>query len=224
MKPSKHKLSKASFTQSDIEFALRQWVERSALETPKTDQEIVQMLSKMDLSNVPKPDPARFERLIQERLVRKQPAPKPEMEEQPPVPPTGPERDKPKSKKRAQLPSNPPPLPASFDEFCRRLQKGKAGYFSGRQMDRLTKGVTYEGVALQAHDTSIGWRFSRIGEGANRCLPLRKVYECLVKAGNIQQSAVEPKPGRGEPALRRRESSPITVSAVEPDFWAFKAR
>ena len=53
-----------------IELALHKLAQRLDVGLPQTDEEIVKMLNSQDLSNVPKPDPARFERLIQERLQR----------------------------------------------------------------------------------------------------------------------------------------------------------
>ena len=101
-----------------------------------------------------------------------------------------------KPRPRTKTRSKCVPLLVGFKEFCRRLQKKDEGFFTGAQVTRLIKGATYYGIALQAHEIKIGWGISRLGDGANWCLDLRKVYNCLVKAGNIMRP----------PSARRRLS------------------
>jgi hypothetical protein len=200
MKPNKTKGRKGTHLPSAVELALHKLAQRVDIRSPQSDEDVVEMLNSQDLSNVPQPDPGRFERLIQERLQGTRPAPK-----------------RPEAVRLVKQSSGPPPLPASFAEFRRRLQKGKAGYFTAVQVDRLIGGVTHDGAKLQPHDLPIGWRFSRLGEEANCCLPLEEVYRCLVKAGKIQPPTSRPKPKGGEPVVTER------MVNLRQDFWAFKA-
>jgi hypothetical protein len=203
MKPNKTKGPKAGHLPSAVELILHKLAQEADVRSPQSDEDIVEMLNSQDLSNVPKPDPGRFERLIQQR--------------RPPKPPI------------AVGPTGPPPLVVTFSEFRRRLQRGKAGYFTGTQVDRLISGVTYEGEKLQPQDLPVGWRFSRLNEAANACLPLEKVYKCLVNAGKIQSPTGNPTPpkvvGPVVPELIvkvERGVAPEPMVNVWEGFWDYK--
>ena len=200
MQPDKTKSHKRDHLPSAIELVIHKLAQGTDILEPQSDEDIVEMLSSQDLANVPKPDPGRFERMIHESQQRDR------------VNLTRPQAIQP-----AEEVSGPPPLLASFVEFRRRLQKGKAGYFTAVQLDRLIRGVSLAGVKLQPHDLPVGWRFSRIGESSNSCLPLQDVYECLVLAGRIQSPSSKPKPKGRAPIVKDRTSN------LREDFWAFKA-
>ncbi len=68
MKHNNHNESEPGFTRADLERALYHWAHRTAVALPETLENAVSALERSELADVPEPDPARFERLIQERL------------------------------------------------------------------------------------------------------------------------------------------------------------
>jgi hypothetical protein len=114
------------------------------------------------------------------------------------------------------------PLLAGFREFCRRLQRDYKGFFTKAQVNRLIKGASYRGNSLQAHEIKTGWGISRLGDGPNWRLDLRKVYNCLVKAGNI----VLPPSDRSRASKKGKEEEEGVAEEIKinvlPPCWEYR--